>query len=253
MCAVILLYRPDHEWPLLLAANRDEMDSRPSDPPGRHWPDRPDVIAGRDRLADGSWLGLNDNGVVAAMLNRQGTLGPQAGKRSRGELVLEALDHADAATAAEALGEIEPSSYRSFNLIVADNRDAYWVRHSGRAIDVRKLPPGLSMITAHDRNDLSSPRIARHLRDFRTVEPPDPSIGDWASWTEILARRALKEPDDGMTIATETGFGTVSSALIALPGIEARHADPELKPIFLYADGRPDEAPYLPIDANGSA
>lgn len=248
MCTVVVLIRPDHEWPLLIAGNRDEMADRPSDPPGRHWPDRPDVIAGRDRLADGSWLGVNDNGVVAVILNRHGTLGPQDGKRSRGELVLEALDHPDAAIAAAALEEIEPSSYRSFNLVVADNRDAYWIRHDGTTIDVRKLPPGLSMITAHDRNDRKSARIERHLPDFEVADPPDPAAGDWSGWTEILAERALAGHEDAMTVITDSGFGTVSSALIAVPGIEARHANPELKPVFLFADGRPGEAPYLPVE-----
>ena len=100
MCSVILLRRPDATWPLILGANRDEMAGRPWKAPARHWPDRPNVIAGLDELAGGSWLGMNDEGVVAAVLNRMGTLGPEAGKRSRGELVLDALDFADAAEAA---------------------------------------------------------------------------------------------------------------------------------------------------------
>ena len=100
MCTVVVLRRPADSWPLILAANRDEMRDRPWHPPGRHWPDRPEVVAGRDALAGGSWLGLNDQGVVAGVLNRYGSLGPQDGMRSRGELVLEALDHADAARAA---------------------------------------------------------------------------------------------------------------------------------------------------------
>src|SRR5690625_4299835 len=95
--------------------------------PGRHWPDRPDILAGQDLLSGGSWLGINDHGVAAAILNRYGSLGPAADKRSRGELVLEALDHADARDAALALAEIEPRAYRSFNAVVADNRDAYWL------------------------------------------------------------------------------------------------------------------------------
>src|SRR6202012_4950605 len=110
MCTLVIFRRPDHRWPLLIGANRDEMIDRPWEPPGRHWPDRPDVVAGLDILAGGSWLGLNDFGVVAGILNRHGSLGPAAGQRSRGELVLEALDHADASAAAEALAAIEPSA-----------------------------------------------------------------------------------------------------------------------------------------------
>src|SRR5689334_23299078 len=115
MCTVVIQRRPNHPWPVLIAANRDEMGDRPWRAPARHWPDRPDVVAGLDELAGGSWLGLNDAGVVAGILNREGTLGPAAGKRSRGELVLEALDHADAAEAARALSHLDPRAYRPFN------------------------------------------------------------------------------------------------------------------------------------------
>src|SRR6185295_1626446 len=111
MCTVVLLSRPGHAWPVLIGANRDEMVDRAWDPPARHWADRPEVIAGRDRLAGGSWLGINDHGVVACVLNRRHTLGPDAHKRSRGELVLEALDHADAVDAAGALAALAADSY----------------------------------------------------------------------------------------------------------------------------------------------
>src|SRR5947199_8245342 len=116
------------------------MVARPADPPARHWPDRAEIVAGKDLLAGGSWLGLNDWGVAAAVLNRHGSLGPAPGQRSRGELVLEALDHADAAAAARALADLEPAAYRSFNLIVADGRDAFWLRHAGDGeIEVRSV------------------------------------------------------------------------------------------------------------------
>lgn len=132
MCTLVMLRRPEAAWPLIIAANRDELDSRPWRAPARHWPDRPEVVAGQDIEANGSWFGVNDHGLVAAVLNRPGTLGAEAGKRSRGELVLEALDHADAKTAAEALSDLDPESYRPFNLVVADRFDAFWLRHAGR-------------------------------------------------------------------------------------------------------------------------
>src|SRR6266481_1460273 len=84
MCTLVILRRPEHRWPVLIGANRDEMIDRPSQPPGRHWPDRAEVVAGLDLLAGGSWLGLNDWGVAAAVLNRQGSLGPATGLRRRG-------------------------------------------------------------------------------------------------------------------------------------------------------------------------
>ena len=95
MCTLIILRRPEHDWPVLMAANRDELIDRPWKQPARHWSDRPNVVAGRDQVAGGTWLGINDQGVVAAILNRRGSLGPKEGYRSRGELPLEALDLAD--------------------------------------------------------------------------------------------------------------------------------------------------------------
>ncbi len=251
MCSVVILYRPDHRWPILFAANRDEMKGRPWAAPGRHWPDRADVVAGIDRLAGGSWLGVNDNGVLAAILNRADSLGPETGKRSRGELVLEALDHADASAAAEALGFLDPAAYRSFNMVVADNRDAYWLRSIGRPegwIDVERLAPGLSMVTAHDRNDAAnSRRIRAYLPRFEKAPAPDPDAGDWSGWQRLLADRRFDQgggPYDAMNIATEGGFGTVSSSLIALPGPGAG----TLPAIWLFAPGHPDESTFESVD-----
>ena len=167
MCTLVILRRPGHDWPVLIAANRDEMIDRPWLPPGRHWPDRAQVTAGRDELAGGSWLGVNDDAVCAGILNRTGALGPAAGKRSRGELVLDALDHADAAAAAMALAEIDGEAYRSFNLVVADSGEAFWLRHDGSKAPVfHALPEGLSMFTARERNDSESARIRMHLAAF---------------------------------------------------------------------------------------
>ena len=261
MCTLVILRRPDHPWPVTLAANRDEMVDRPWAAPGRHWADRPEVVAGLDRTAGGSWLGLNDHGVVAAILNRRGSLGPAPGKRSRGELVLEALDHPDALAAAEALAELDPAAYRSFNMVVADNRDAYWLRNRGapeaRVIEVAPIPDGLSMLTAYDLNDPASPRIARHRADFEAAAAPDPWArdsqgGDWAAWQAILARG---EPGSEAAMTVERGgFQTVSSSLLALPapGLAGPGGTP-WRPVWLFAPGRPDRTPYAPLEALAAA
>jgi len=246
MCSVIILRRPDHpRWPLLLAANRDELASRPARAPGRHWPERPDVVAGIDVEAGGSWLGMNDFGVVAAVLNRRGTLGPLAGKRSRGELVLEALDHADAEAAASALAHLEPEAYRPFNLVVADATEAYWIRHAGDGM-VRSvaLDAGIAMLTAREVNDADSPRVRRYLPLFRAAEQPVPEAGDWSSWQLLLASTATEtgDPRDAMCIRTDGPYGTVSSSLIALPP-HATEAS-----LWLYADGPPDRADFAPVE-----
>jgi hypothetical protein len=254
MCTVVVLRRSDHHWPIIMGANRDEMLSRPWKPPARHWPDR-DVIAGLDELAGGTWMGLNDSGVVACILNRHGTLGPAPGKRSRGEIVLEALDHADARDAAKALSQIDPNAYRGFNLIIADNRDAWWLaltaagQETGAGVRVEPIPNGLSIFTAGDRNDLKDTRIGRFLPKFEAATPPDPDKDQWQSWQTLLASPppAGGEPAMGMSFRLETGYGTSSSSLVALPSVAAAHAAAPKRPIWLFAAGAPESAPFQAV------
>jgi len=253
MCTVVILRRPRHDWPLLFAANRDEMADRPWLPPGRHWPDRPRVVAGRDGLAGGTWLGLSDLGLIAGVLNRPGSLGPAPGVRSRGELPLEALEHAGAADAAAALTHVDPTSYRTFNLVIADAADAFWVRSGddggagGKArVTATPIPEGLSMITAHDMNDDASSRIHRYRPLFEAAPIPDPARGDWSAWQALMASRDTDPgagPEGAMTIVTGSGFGTVSSSLIALP----RPGRDGVEPRFLFAPGRPDRVAYAAV------
>ena len=251
MCTAVILRRPGHDWPVIFAANRDEMLARPWLPPGRHWPDRPDVVAGLDREGGGTWLGLNEHGLLAAVLNRMGSLGPQLGKRSRGELVLEALDHAEAAAAADALAHLDATAYRSFNLLIADVEQAFWLCNRGEEgpgrIELVELTPGLSMLTARDLNDRTSPRISGYLPQLRAAGTPDPEGGDWSAWQEILSSRRgqpAHDPFAAMTIVTDQGFGTVSSSLIGLPAPAETLDEPPRRPVWRFAAGRPDQHPY---------
>ncbi|MEM6903205.1 MAG: NRDE family protein [Pseudomonadota bacterium] len=245
MCSVIIARNMHPHWPVMLAANRDEMLDRPWRPPARHWPDRPDVIGGFDQLGGGTWLGINDSGVVATILNRKHTLGPADGKRSRGELVLEALDHADASAAVEALADLNGQAYRPFNLLIADNRDAYVLTGLDQPIvRIAPLPDGMSMITHADRNDRESSRIAYYLPKFEAADLPDPDQQNWQGWANLLADRrsgaATDDPGSAMNIETNIGFGTSSSVLLALPAMEIL----DQPPIFRFSPGRPDQVEF---------
>ena len=200
------------------------------------------------------------NGTQAARQAGYGTAGAanQASRLLQNPDVAERIGkfHADAAAAAEALAEINPNAYRPFNIVFADNRDAYWLRlaetHWGPHAEVKQIPPGISLITSSDRNDVSSARIRTYLPQFEKAEIPDPISGNWSAWQSLFASR-MYDPDDGpegaMMISTDSGFGTVSSSLIALPSPEYVDANPGTKPVYMFAAGAPVDAEYLPVVA----
>lgn len=102
------------------------------------------------------------------------------------------------------------------------------------------------MITAHDRNDARSPRIRRYLPRFGASRAPRPEQADWKDWVAVLAARetdAGAGPGGAMTVITPSGFGTVCASLMALP------ADEATPPVWLFAAGRPGEAPFAALDA----
>jgi uncharacterized protein with NRDE domain len=228
MCSIIL--RLDDSG-TFIAANRDELLRRPWQPPAAHWPDHPRIIAGRDETAGGTWLGLNEHGVMAAILNRHGTLGPAAGKLSRGELPLLALQHATAEAAAAALAAIDAAAYRSFNLVIADKNSAWLLKglESGNPA-AQKLGMGTWMITSGEPNDLLLPRIARHLPKFEKTP--------FSEWGTLLADNTGPWTS-ALNIPLQNGFGTVSAALITL----LKSGETE----FFFAAGPPDQAPFTSV------
>ena len=230
MCTVVALIRPDQ---VVLAANRDERLDRPWDKPAEYWPG---ILGGRDRSAGGTWMAMNRAGVVATVLNRPGTLGPVAGKRSRGVLPLMALRHDTASAAAEAMTALDATEWRGFNMVIADASGGYFVRGLGFGHpEMQLLPQGVSMVTAYDPNDMESPRTARHLHRFQAA---DPAPEDWSPWMEILADRSGPVAAQ-INVVPRGGFGTVCSSLVRLaPGVD---------PVWLFADGPPDEAPFRPL------
>lgn len=241
MCTVILLRRPGHAWPLIAAANRDERLDRAWDPPAAWWLEAPGLIGGRDRSAGGTWMALGPAGLFAAVLNRPGSLGPAEGKRSRGELPLLAAAAPSAAAAAARIAAMPAAEWRPFNMVVADSRDAYFIRGLGHGSpDTLPLPEGISMVTAHDPNDPTSPRTRRHLPRFRAAAAPDPGTAAWSPWAELLADSAYDPtigPAETLNVPPTNGFGTICSSLLAL--------GPTTQ--WLFCPGPPGTAPFAPV------
>ena len=238
MGTVILLLRPGHAWPVLIAANRDELLDRPWDPPDSHWPEQPGVVAGRDRLGGGTWMALH-GGLVAAVLNRPGSLGPAPGKLSRGGLPLMAVQHRSAAAASGAMLALDGGAYRSFNMVLADRHSAHSIRGLGFGQpEGWKLPPGLHVVTADDPNDLANLRTRAQLPRFAAAAVPDAARGDWGEWQALHGDRS-GVPAAALNVPPHDGFGTVCSSLVGLPASG--------EPVWMFAAGPPDQAAFTRV------
>src|SRR5687768_14784466 len=89
MCVIYFAYETHPDHPLILLANRDEFYDRPA-AAAAYWKDHPEIYAGRDMMAGGTWLGITRSGRIAAVTNYRDPCAPK-GNRSRGELVAEFL------------------------------------------------------------------------------------------------------------------------------------------------------------------
>ena len=145
VCLVVLALRPGTPLPLLVAANRDEFHARPT-AKACAWPDAPGVFAGRDLEAGGTWLGVTNEGRLAAVTNYRDPGAPK-GTRSRGELVTGFLrSPLDAPLFFEALAGCS-SDYGPFNLLAGDASSVHvFSSRTGRG---ERLAPGIHGLSNH--------------------------------------------------------------------------------------------------------
>jgi len=238
MCIMALLYRTAKDTPVLVAANREEMFDRPSLPP-KIQSGSPRVICGVDRKAGGTWLGVNQFGLFAAVANRRKTHVPEE-PRSRGLLCRELLDCQTAREAAQlAAEELATGAYAGANFVVADASYA-GVVHGGDRIEVVGLKPGLHVIT---NGDVDDPQDERHefIRRMLTLHTLDSSVTFLAVASNVFSRRPDAQGRRGVVI-TGSEYGTVSSALLAL-GKKLQQS------ILQYTPGPPSQHSYEDLSA----
>src|SRR5207237_4421238 len=118
MCLILLAWRTSKEYPLIVAANRDEFHARPA-APAAFWEDHPEILAGRDLEARGTWMGISRGGRFAAVTNYRGGTEPRAAQ-SRGSLVAAFL--ANAHSPPQSIDEVQKTatSYSAFTLLASD-------------------------------------------------------------------------------------------------------------------------------------
>lgn len=227
MCTLLLAWQVDPARPLIVAANRDEFYARPS-AAAAIWPRaseaEPEIVAGRDLQAGGTWLGVTRAGRFAALTNvREPNVPSPPGAPSRGQLVADFLR--GGADPASYLAALRPELYAGFNLVVGDP-DALWYL-SNRSGPARALGPGVYGV-ANAGLDTPWPKVRRGRAALAAQVAAGEVTG--AALLALLADRTsapdTELPDTGVGLAMErllspllvasAGYGTCSSTALVI-------------------------------------
>lgn len=250
MCLVAILYRVVDGYPILVGANREEHYGREATAP-QIWPGPRGVLAGKDLLAGGTWLGVNSDGVLVAITNRPKRAPDPA--RSRGLLCRDLLLCSRASLAREhALRELTEQAYAGCNLFIA-GKDGAFVIHSAERLVACPVEPGIHVLTQANLNDPSDRRIARSLEwlqhaklthafgqaTFGDEPAPELRTRPLEDWLEALRALCREHGSaDWPPICLHSGDrGTVSSSIIGLA------SDPDAA-LWQHAQGPPCRTPY---------
>jgi len=167
MCTLAIYFQMTDDYPVVIAANRDEYLERPAAKPTVLC-EHPRIVGGKDLRAGGTWLGVNEYGVVCGLLNRR-TDAPNLEARSRGLLCLDTLRRKTAREAADFAAAQSGRDYNPFNLLIA-SRDAAFVAYNRiERIEVVQLKPGCHLLTNLDVDDFECPRISASFEKFATL------------------------------------------------------------------------------------
>jgi len=130
MCLIIFAWKVIPGIPLIAAANRDEFYQRPASAAG-WWEDQPDIYAGRDLQAGGTWLGVTRGGRFAALTNVRAPTEKRPDAPTRGKLVSDYLS--GSLTPEQYIDHIRPDAaqYNGFNLLVGDRETMLWYSNKG--------------------------------------------------------------------------------------------------------------------------
>ena len=231
MCLILFAYRVVDDYPLVLAANRDEFHQRPTAPMD-WWEDRTGILAGRDLEAGGTWFGVradNSSGSLsgvrfAGLTNYRNPAAEKKNARSRGEIIPDYLHSCSSAETYFKYSKIRPELYNGFNLLFGDPGGLFWF--SGQTGKTTRVQPGIHGLSNRDLNtpwpkvETGRKRLEQALNNpvshedlFRvlthTAQPEDsqlPDTGVGMEWERILAPLFIQNPV----------YGTRSSTLFLL-------------------------------------
>jgi uncharacterized protein with NRDE domain len=181
MCLIVVGWQAHADYPLVLAANRDEFYARPT-AVAAHWPDAPQIIGGLDLEAGGTWLGISEAGRLAAVTNvREPNMAK--GDCSRGALTRNFL--LSDKPALEYAHHLAGSDYSGFNLLLGDGESLVYC--SNRNDGPRILPPGIYGMSNHLLDSPWPKLVQARLRFTEALK----QLPDEEAFFELLADRSI--------------------------------------------------------------
>ena len=259
MCTLIVLNNVHPDYPLIIAANRDEFHSRKSIAPGCI-NEEPMIWAGLDKEAGGTWFGLSKAGFFVGITNQRTKQSRKKHVLSRGQIVLNALKSNSVDRVCEQLLKLDPGELNPFNLLFGDIHQlkvAYCHSHMSQ-VEICSVPHGSHVLPNGRLNDPNFPKVRRSLEKL--------NIQASHSWDQIKAQciqllsnhekaslQSLKGQQSHWTrpgillreldaLCVHAGpYGTCSSSLIALKDGGVRH--------YHYAAGAPCRAPFQDLNS----
>ena len=255
MCLLVVLSRVVPGFPLIVGANRDERLDRPAVPMDVLRASSPRTMGGRDGLAGGTWLAVNEHGVVAGLTNRPNPDGRDATKRSRGELPLALTRYTDVATAVAAfIAEHDPREYNAAWLLVGDRRSLVAIDMTDGPHPVATpLPPGIHVLEnrAYGAPSVKVDRVRGLLEDVDHLPASEVTA---RLWQVLSDHQVPPDPPDEVAdperppqikaacVHTDVEYGTRWSAVVAVPD------DLATLPSFTYTDGPPCTSPRVEVN-----
>jgi uncharacterized protein with NRDE domain len=218
MCLIVVGWRVHPDYPLVVAANRDEFFARPATALTR-WPDALNIIGGIDLEAGGTWLGMSEGGRFAALTNVREP-GVAKSARSRGMLTRDFLLSRE--SAGDYARQIDGTRYAGFNLLLSDGDSLFYA--SNRDGSPRPLAPGIYGLSNH-RLDSPWPKLVKARERFADAVQHLPEA---SGFFDLLADRAIADdaqlPNTGVPIewerllsaifVTSENYGTRASTVL---------------------------------------
>lgn len=225
MCLLLLAFKQHPKYPLVIAANREEYYARPTRA-AHFWEDAPQVLAGRDLLQGGTWLGITRSGRFAALTNFRDPETKHDDRPSRGYIVSEFLTGNETPEKYLRGVAARADQYNGFSVVVGHVDTLYY--YSNREHDLRRLDPGIYGLSNHVL-DTPWPKVVggKQLLTRLLTESDDlPAQDLFALLADCVPAPDSALPETGVGLGAErwlspifvsgTDYGTRSSTVLKI-------------------------------------